>query len=304
MLNKNAHYRLATYLQARGAANLAEILNTGYAAGRLNNSNIADFAYGPTLQCIATRYEPAQAAYMFHFVVYEAGATAPTVTRLQNSMQLGEVSTANANEEFIKNQLFLYVNGHHSLFVTHNNTLRGDGVLSLTHSLANIGRQAAQQFMFGLSKVGNEAALGEVFDKGIEFIDLGLGNFAESLDMFLTGGTIKEGALRSFMGRDDYTEDEERAMADTRAKLILYPSRRWKRNNVKNLLKTVAIDAKNYHDDDFAIKVKGGPRLTQDKLTVQRQIIVEGSKALVNANDMALKLHEAYVAMRAERIIG
>lgn len=304
MLTKNAHYRLAVMLEDRGFPNLCEILNEGYSASLDVGATAIVFPYGPDLECMVAKTDPSASSSMFHFVVYEAGATAPVIKRLKDKMQLGEISTQNNDDEFIKYQVFLYVFADHVLFVTHNNVLRGDGVLGLTSELANQKRDVNNGFVFGLTRVGNETVLQDAFDKGIEYIDLGLGNFADSLDMLLTGGSLKEGALRSFLGRDDYTEDEETAMAETKAKLVLKPSRAWKRDNVKRLLSTIAYDTKNLHGDEFAIKVKGGPKLTQANLTVQREISVEGSKALIVSSDMAVKLHTAFVAMRAENLIG
>jgi len=303
-MNKVSHYRIAVFDTDSSTNVLANKLNAGFARIDVDAKGIAVLSYADGLECLIRRTSPTQNSNLFHFVIYEENSRAAVISLTEDlaDIKIGEVAPNDENDEFIKSQLFLYVQGNDVLYVTHNNAIRDGGINALLLSLANNGLKATEHSKFFILKAGNKQELKAIFEKGIEYIDLGLGTFSEALDYLKQDGKLEEGIFKSIFSKDQ-TADQEKALSDVKVGLVIKPSRRWKKNRVKELLSSIAVDIEAEHDDDFTIQMKDGPRITQSRLLVKKTIHVTGNSRILNVVEVGARLSEALAALKQEKLV-
>ena len=187
--------------------------------------------------------------------------------------------------------------------MTHNSALRDASIYDVfakfIESLPEDDEEDIAATAFQFRAILDEAAYERAFSRGIEEIDLGLGNFESTLETLTRGGALPQpGFLAGLMSlvRRRPTNAELRAASMVEARISLRPGRDWDKPHVTSLLAKVAENVMNGHDDQFAIVTKDGFRLTRDKMSVHKEYRVDGNSRVLNS----LEVDAALAGMFAE----
>ncbi|NMG39899.1 hypothetical protein GRZ55_11655 [Chelativorans sp. ZYF759] len=303
-MKKVGHYRRAVWLQSRGTTLQSAL---GRAIAAIPAQTLHAFDVNDDEQCLVAVANSVAGSVFLHLVVYEQGAGAAVISTLTRARQ------ANANEEpppagreYIISQVFCHVQGNHVIWTTHNTPLRDASIYMLFAGFLEslIGAQAPTQF--GLRAILDQAAYRRAFQRGIEEIDLGLGDFRSTLERLVSGGNLPRMGfvdhLRSLVGTTP-TRQELEAAAMVEGRLTLRPGRDWSHPQVASVLSKVARSVVANHSDEFTILTKDGLRLTRDKMTVQRDYRVDGNKRVLNQPQVRQSLQRIFGELQNAGVI-
>ena len=301
-LQKSAHYRQCEWLQ-EGSIVLSDVLNTAF-ENLLGSQQFVDYEIDEGLNCIVTRkvFRRRPNLRLFHFITYERDSAAAVVSIINTD--INEVEPP-ADSEFIESQLFLLIEGDHALYTTHNRTLRDGGVNALLLDFVSQSMNEPHN-QFHLVPKFNEDQLRQVFEEGIEYIDLGLGAFAQTIESIATNGRLRtqsalSDAIRFFTENED--DSDARASSEIKSRLVLRPGKAWSKRHVKDCLTGVAMNITQEFDEEFVIVTKAGVRVSHDKITVKEDMEVRGNSRILDVDSLSQEISAALLRLRNSNIL-
>ncbi|MER9854145.1 MULTISPECIES: hypothetical protein [unclassified Mesorhizobium] len=301
-MKKVGHYRRAVWI-SENPRTLSRVLRQCLRTIPENELHV--FEYTPEEQCLVARVNEGNGAIYLHLVVYERGAGAAVIpiVRRARAAEAGEAAPPQGRE-FIQAQLFCLVRRDHVIWTTHNAVLRDTSVYDLFAKLIEslVDEGAETQFQF--QAILDAGVYSRAFDRGIEEIDLGLGDFQSTLEILINDGHLPDdgffGGLRSLVRRRP-TQAEINAAGMVEARLSLKPGRDWSRPHVTSLLSKLASTVVGNPADEFTIVTKDGIRLTRDKMSIHKEFSVEGNRRVLSSPDV--EAHQRRI-MRELEITG
>lgn len=282
-MKKVGHYRRAIWLAAQHRT-LSRVVRDCLEAVPQNQLHVFD--YSATEQALLARSNVQDGRLFLHLVVYERGAGAAVIpiVRQAREAQADEVPPP-PDREYIVAQVFLLIRRDHVVWTTHNSVFRDSSIYDLVAKLISSLMPNNPEVQFQFRAIIDRDVYRQVFENGIEEIDLGLGDFQSTLEQLIGDGALPDAPfieqLKSLVRRRP-TAAEVRAASMVEAILTLKPGRDWNKPNVTPLLQKVAEGAIE-GDEEFTILAKGGLRLTRDRMTVQQEFRADGNRRILSS---------------------
>ncbi|WP_430254210.1 hypothetical protein [Neorhizobium sp. DAR64872/K0K18] len=307
-MEKNAQYRRAVWM-GEPEHNLAGLVEQCLIF--FGEEGIPRFAIAGSTECLIARRSLADGRRYLHFVVFETGAPVAIIRTLaQGGAEEVEATEQNPDggQEYIQQQLFCLIENNHVIWTAHNNTLREKAIqaifVCMIHAAGLTTDVSTTQFMFQI--VLDEDKVQELFNGGIQEIDLGLGAFRPTLERIAAGGALPEdGFLGMVAGLFSEIPSAENLHAAERieGKLVLRPGRNWDNPEVIDLLSTMSNNIRNGVEDEFTIVTKSGFRLTREKMSFQRTFQVDGNKRILSSYQVDAAFREVFQSLREDGIL-
>jgi hypothetical protein len=245
--------------------------------------------------CIVACHRIQNGRLFLHLVTVERGSGAAAIEVIRNP-SVEEVAAPD-RREFIHSQLFLLCCGNDLLWTTHNNALREGAINFLLNEMIDYYNEDPEPSIYLLEAILDDEKFEEILHSGIQEIDLDVGGFQQNLEYVVNGGRLPEaGAIAAMMSMfsENPSDEEREAASKVMGRLILKPGRQWNDVHVRELLGNAAERIIENDEEGFAIVTKSGLRITKDKLQISEQFEVEGNSRLIERNQVALRLEQAY----------
>lgn len=292
-MQKTAHFRKVVWLRDLDNV-LSEVLQECFEGVAARIAPV--FNYGDGLECMVAFRRPAANPTFFHFVLYEVGAPAAVIARAARVApnRIDEVAPPEGNE-FIRGQMYCLVVENDLVWVAHGALLKENRVHQFLAQFILSQIEDMDLTAFHLQPIVDEAVCRRAFADGIEEIDLGLGGFQSTLEMIQRGGRLPENGFLASMGdifRNRATNAELAAAQHVKGRISFRPGKKWNAPHVTELLSKMARDVLENQDDEFTIITKGGLRLTREKMSISRELQVDGNDRVLNANQVEMRLRD------------
>lgn len=311
-VQKTAHYRFADidYGETENIAiqrswSLEEHFNR--CKQHYPNNSFPTFKFIEQSDCLIASHETVNNKTRIHLIVYEQGAGAAVVATLQNSNSVEINQTPPPNDrEFIEAQLFIFCEGNHVLWVSHNQPLRVGGIKKLIKQMLEAYLNQPMIPNILLLAVADTSKFADLLTDGVSSIEMDFFGYLEAYEYAKQNGQVDgAGFISSLMGVIQSDEESSDAMERMKTKVILKPGRIWSFPSIKTHLESVATRAMNNVDEDTEVTIvtKTGIRIKSSSLVVQENISVSGDKRLLNIEDTFSNLEAVYTNLHSRNLL-
>ena len=311
-MQKTAHYRYAdiNYSDPNTPNNQSNWSFEDHLDHCQNNypqNDLPIFEFNDQSDCLVASHSNLNGKTKLHLVIYESGAGAAVVSKLQtpNNQQFGEYLPPN-DREYIEAQVFIICSGNHILWICHNKPLR-IGTMQL------LFKKMFEEFLnmplipnVLLLAIADQTKLSSIFEDGIASIQLNLFGYKETYEYAQQNGHIAQAGFLSnllyLMSSDSEASD---AMDSMKTNISLKPGRNWAIPSIQAHLVDMATKAINEVSEDGEVTIinKKGIKIKSSSLTVQSNIEVDGNKRLLDITDTFSKLDTAYAELSDHNLL-
>ena len=293
---KTVHLREASFSDSDNALAYKALSDMLAQAKQNYTESRESFEYGIGFDCLVVSNAEDNEHQYLHIVTFEAGTGAAVIGNLElQSQNLVDEVDPPKNNEFIKSQLFLICSKNNIAWISNNRVLRQGSVTSiLTNLLSKFcpGHPTPKLF---LTAPVNPVAFDKLMKEGIKQIELKSTAFKQQLEYAKNGGQVPA-TLCSMLKKGDISDEDIKASANLRQQIILSPGRHWEKTKV--ILEKITNSLVNDDDvDGFAIRTKGGDRLTSEKMTISGEVSTLGNSQTLNTEKTFKVLKPAFQNM-------
>lgn len=303
-MKKTVHYRRAVWT-GNPDRTLGEVIESGLSL--VSPQTLPIFDIGSQLKCMIARRQILYGARYLHFVCYEEGAPVAVInTQVDSPVADADEQDPDGETEYIQAQLFCLISGNNIIWATHNDQLRENKIQNIFASFLLTHGAQPPDTQFGFQVVLDPNVVRRAFEEGIQEIDLGVGDFASTLERVSSGNTLpSEGLLHRLVSllTTPATAEQLNAAANIEGTLVLRPGHDWKKPDVKELMVTMSSNIRDNYDDEFTIVTKSGLRLTRDRMSLKRDCDVQGNRRILDSLQMETQMRIVLASMIENGII-